>query len=483
MNRRDYVKMAAAFSAVRALGVPEPSANSTVTLKEAHKGTLEIDLRMFNQFVPQSAATNDFYTQARSFYCGESATDLVALSQQFNRPALGGPLLGDLTASGVSVWMQLPQPDALTIEIYDSESVAPMRITAPANDCTPTIHCDSLSPNMAYRYVVRSSAGMVLGLGQFVTPPAAASRDRFKIACGSDFHKIGIHRPELMNLMQKRGNRAAILAGDLVVDGRRNNEGLIRSDYLLRNLAPSWQNLAANVPVFATWDDHDYFANDAHGSDYTGEKVEVGLLRSLWEEHWNNPKPAGEGIYFSTHLGPVHLIMLDTRSCRENERQGEYGSFLGARQMKWLVNEMEQSTSPFLLISSGTMWSDYISGGKDSWRRWDIAGREEIFSLIDAKKKTRVVLLSGDRHGARGFAIPRPNGQPIYELETGSMGGVPGPKATENDFKHQLYGYAGLNFWAYGELEFYFDGEEPHIQFQLIGDHGNVLETVQIDRG
>jgi len=68
------------------------------------------------------------------------------------------------------------------------------------------------------------------------------------------------------------------------------------------------------------------------------------------------------------------------------------------------------------------MWSDYVSGGKDSWGTKDPAGRERIFNFIEENNIKGVLLISGDRHGARGFRIPRPSGYEFYEFEPASLG-------------------------------------------------------------
>ena len=52
------------------------------------------------------------------------------------------------------------------------------------------------------------------------------------------------------------------------------------------------------------------------------------------------------------------------------------------------------------------MWSGKVSGGKDSWGKFDPAGREEILSLIEQHKIPGLLLISGDRHGTRGSRIP-----------------------------------------------------------------------------
>lgn len=461
---------------------PRQPTPAQVSLSDAHKGTLEIDLKMMSQFVPQPKEVTDFYTACREAMCGSDPRhDVAEVCRKYHRNKLGGPMLGDVTENRVKVWMHLPMPGTIRV-VLKPETDGPEREYASAEpDEYPVALCDGLTPNTTYTYRVFAEDGDRLGEGRFTTIPADANVP-FKIAFGCDFHKIGLHRPELFELILKRGNRAMLLAGDLAADDRQADPGLVHADYLARDLSPWWQRLAAHVPIFATWDDHDYFANDAFGARFGNKTIPVDALRRTWNRQWNNPEPAGEGIYFQTRMGPLHIIMLDTRSCRVAEQRGRLYSFLGPRQTAWLKRTLTDSDAPFILTSGGTMWSDYISDGKDSWGTWDRDAREEIFRLIDAKTNSRVLLLSGDRHGARCFAIPRPNGNKIYEFEVGSLGGVPGPAAMASDSRDQLFGYDGRDTWAFGELQFETVSGEPRITLRLINEKGAELETVGVGR-
>ena len=148
--------------------------------------------------------------------------------------------------------------------------------------------------------------------------------------------------------------------------------------------------------------------------------------------------------------------------------------------MDWLKQQIRESASPYILVSSGTMWSDYISAGKDSWGTWDTEGREEIFQVIDEKDGSQVILLSGDRHGARAFAMPRPGNKKIYEFEAATLGGVPGPGAFGDNKEDQLFGYPG-RIWAFGEFTFSKDNSQPQAVFRLINEEGKVLEKVKLE--
>jgi alkaline phosphatase D len=149
---------------------------------------------------------------------------------------------------------------------------------------------------------------------------------------------------------------------------------------------------------------------------------------------------------------------------------------LGEEQFNWLKETLKKSEAPFKVISSGTMWSDYISNGKDSWGTWDTEGREELFEFIETENISGVLLISGDRHGARGFTIPRPSGFAFHEFEAASMGGVPGPDALAEDTSNQLFGYHGTDAIAFGEFTFNTRGDKPKVTFRLIDQFGNILE-------
>lgn len=80
-------------------------------------------------------------------------------------------------------------------------------------------------------------------------PPAELIEKPFRITFGACFHKVGMYRPDLMRLIQDRGSRAMLVLGDSAVDGRKDDFGLISTDYLLRNLSSLWQQLTSNVPL------------------------------------------------------------------------------------------------------------------------------------------------------------------------------------------------------------------------------------------
>ncbi len=456
-----------------------------VTLPQAHKGDLETDTRLLDSYGRPPEAWRDFYLNARQVLAGNPAAtradpQIVEAAKRAGLPLMSGPMLGDVSAGGVTVWFRPLHAGGLVVKVAaDGENHGKeFRVNVKQAGAATRVRLDGLVAGTRYTYRIMNGAGVELGSGVFRTVPAVGSKEPLRIAFGSCFHKIGVHNPNLMRLIAERGNHAMLLLGDLAVDDREAKLNLHHADYLLRDVSEPWRKFSREIPVYASWDDHDYLNNDKSGL----QKGQIGdderdALRLLWQENWNNPPTpvAGRGIYFNTVIGEVEIIMLDTRSCREWGKRGQDGSYLGEAQMQWLLKTLKASKARFILISSGTMWSDFVSDGKDSWGAWDIPARERIFNFIEENGIGGVFLLSGDRHGARGFRIERPSGFMLHEFEAATLGGVPGPPAFAPDRAAQIYGYGGGRI-AFGEFTFETAKPDPEVTFRLIDEHGKELE-------
>lgn len=463
-----------------------------VTLPQAHKGTLEVDTLLLDSYGKPPENVRRFYLESRNSFSSETDRnfthkDILESARRNDITFLGGPMLGSLSNESVIIWVRPANSESISIVVKDSDGniakrVENVRVT-PGIDKRFLIN--GLTPDTNYKYSVLSNKSSVAA-GSFTTAPMNDLKGKLRIAFGADFHKIGLHNPNLYREIQKREPLVMLFYGDTAVDGRKNNASMHRSDYLLRDVSLPWKKFVANIPVYATWDDWDYFTNDTNGipKNYTSSDRE--LIREVWKRNWNNPvnAPNREGIYFKTRLGSVEIFMLDTRSCRENDKRRQYTSFLGKTQHEWLKKGLKESTAPFKIISSGTMWSDYVSNAKDTWGSWDTEGREELFSLIEEERIGGVLLISGDRHGARGFKIPRKSGFEFYEFEVGTLGGVPGPAAMVKNCPEQIFGYDGPTTIAFGEFNFDTSTDNPNVTFLLIRDKGEILEehTLTLDQ-
>lgn len=384
---------------------------------------------------------------------------------------IGGPLLGDVTINSVKLWMRTVKPASIEVRVMvdaKEKSFGPVE-TSVQGDLSGVIKITGLEPSSSYPYrvLVDGTSVPILGDARITAAPDDSKKEKVRICFGTCPHRWGLGNQTMMDQIRSRRPAAMLMFGDIAAQGRNNHLGLHRADYLLRDLRPAWQSLVSSVPVYASWDDHDYFYNDRAGipKNYT-EKDRQGVRR-VYTQSWNNPaygfNDARGGIFYRSRVGPCDIIVLDNRYFRS----GQTGSFLGEGQMAWLKEQLQACQGPFIILACSTMWSDYVSNGKDSWGRWDPEGREQIFKLIETHRIPGVLLISGDRHGARGFRIPRPGGFNLYEFEAATLGGRKGPPPSRPEWKDvQLYGISDT--YAFSEFSIDATLDDPEVTFRLI---------------
>jgi alkaline phosphatase D len=129
--------------------------------------------------------------------------------------------------------------------------------------------------------------------------------------------------------------------------------------------------LRAQVPVLATWDDHDYGQNDG-GSDFAHKEAAQALFLKFWGIGEGDPRATRPGVYHAATFGPpgerVQVILLDTRSFRSplrpTDRRGALGkevylpdddpakTMLGEAQWAWLRAQLQKAAALRLIVSS-----------------------------------------------------------------------------------------------------------------------------------
>jgi len=470
--------------------------NDTQAIKEKQKKTkdpLSANMKLLNQWGEQPETVQSLYKTAFKVLAVKSNATFaeVAGDPEVRRLCaekgivhLGGPLLGTVTPDGARVWLRTVRPAKVEVRVSLDEvekSYGPVESTL-ETDLTAIVPVTGLKPGTLnpYRVLVDGKPIAIPKDASIVTPPDDTKPAKIRIAFGTCYHQWGLGNQKQAALIRSRKPAALLLYGDIAVQDRNNHVGLHRADYLLRDFFPAWQNLVATVPVYATWDDHDYFDNDLWGIPAGYTKKDQEGVWEVFRHAWNNPSYGfgddRRGVFFRTRIGPCDVIMTDERYFRT----GKEGSFLGDDQMKWLEAQLLDCKGPFIILSNGTMWSDYVSNGKDSWGKWDPKGRERIFNLIEKNRIGGVLLISGDRHGARGFRIPRPSGFNLYEFEAASLGGRTGPPPTKPEWDTQFYGISGK--YAFGEFTIDATVPDPEVTFRLIGEDGTVIHELKLTR-
>ena len=463
--------------------------------KEITRGALEDNLTLLNQWGGQPEHVQRMYEAAYKVLAAKPNATFadVAADAEIQRLCaakgivhLGGPMLGAVTSDGARVWLRTVRPASVEVRVTidgSEKTFGPVKSTL-ETDLAAVVPVTGLEPLTHYPYSVLVDGKPIFAKNipkhaSIYTAPDPARPGTVRIAFGSCQHRWGLGNGAQADLIRSREPAGLLLMGDIAVQDRKAHMGLARADYLLRDFMPAWQDLVAAVPVFATWDDHDYYANDASGTKGGITPETQADIWDVFRHAWNNPAygfgQPRRGVFLRTRLGPCDVIMTDNRYFRGNKE-----AFLGEEQLKWLQEQLLQCQGPFIILSCGTMWSDYVSEGKDSWGVFDPEGRERIFSLIEQKMIAGVLLISGDRHGARGFRIPRPSGFNFYEFGAASLGGRRGPPETDPSWTTQFYHLAGQ--YAFGEFTIDATAADPTVVFRLIREDGNVVHELKLTR-
>lgn len=179
---------------------------------------------------------------------------------------------------------------------------------------------------------------------------------------------------------------------------------------------PDWQYLVDNVPVMATWDNHDYGHHSA-GEEFPLKAESQQIFLDFFGEPADSDRRMTPGIHTSKTFGPdgqrVQIILLDTRYFKSPPRlaerpEGAGGSLgkyapnddpaaalLGEAQWDWLEEQLRKPAEIRFISSSGQIVPD--QKGMDEWGNYPHE-RQRLFDLIESTGAGGVVLLTGNVH-------------------------------------------------------------------------------------
>lgn len=186
----------------------------------------------------------------------------------------------------------------------------------------------------------------------------------------------------------------------------------IRETYRALGDNDAWTAFASEIPVLATWDDHDFGNNDA-GKEWPLKRASQEVLLDFYQEPAESPRWNRDGVYHAWSFGPegrrVQIILLDTRFFRDPlllktdpEAPGRYRpnpdagvDLLGEAQWAWLEDRLRDPADLRIVGSSIQVvpWEH----GWECWGNFPEA-RRRLFALIDRTDADGVVFVSGDRH-------------------------------------------------------------------------------------
>ena len=247
---------------------------------------------------------------------------------------------------------------------------------------------------------------------------------------------------------------------------------VMRKKYGQLRATTGYQDLVKSCPVLATWDDHDFGANDA-GVDYPMKKESQKLFLDFFNEPSDSVRHQREGIYTSYYFGPaekrLQLVLLDTRYFRSPlkrrkgkppyRRMGKWipdhsptATMLGDAQWKWLEKELKKPAK-IRLIGSSIQFS-VPHHGYETWANMPLE-KQRMIDLIKKTQAEGVIFLSGDIHSSE-LCIAEPEGcYPLIDFTSSSLNIPLGTSAT-----HRRTGpaFGGANF---GLVEVDWEADDP----------------------
>ncbi len=252
---------------------------------------------------------------------------------------------------------------------------------------------------------------------------------------------------------------------------------------------PGFQKLRKSVPIWATWDDHDYGADDA-GAEYPMKAESQRVFLDFFNEPADSPRRQREGIYDAKIFGPkgkrVQIILLDTRYFRgplklKPRKPGEIRgdrylpsddtsvTLLGETQWKWLEEQLRTPAEVRIIASS----IQVISEEHDSEKWMNLPHeRERLYQLIYDTMASGVIFVSGDVHRGELSRMDGGSGYPFFDLTCSGLTQLTKSKLSEWTNRHRI----GTINWtqSFGTIEFDWEELDPLIRLQIRDDDGEV---------
>ena len=288
-----------------------------------------------------------------------------------------------------------------------------------------------------------------------------------------------------------------LMIGDNIY-GDSPDMSVLKAKWDLLGAQPGFRKLKQTCPVLATWDDHDYGADDA-GSEFAKKRESQQLFLDFFDEPAGTARRKQEGVYASYEYGPatrrVQVILTDTRYHRSPlkknglkrgdpgfhgpyaENKDDGATMLGDTQWKWLEAELRKPAAVRIIASSVQ-----VLPNEHQWEKWGNfpAERDRLFKLIRDTKANGVILISGDRHTAEISRDDRAVGYPLFDITSSSLNAPGTPNKSEPNPLRTGVLYSPENF---GLISIDWSQADPVISMELRDIKGEPVETQRVRLG
>lgn len=392
------------------------------------------------------------------------------------RVLVHGPMLGNVTDTGASVWVRTADQAEVELTVSpDDEPRHAAGTTRAEEDFTAVLRVEGLDPATEYSYMLRIGGKIMRDdAWRFTTSDPDAKSLRVAFGGGAGYTP---ENERMWDTVRGVDPDLLLLLGDNVYIDNPTHPEIQRYCYYRRQSRPEFQRLVCQTPVYAIWDDHDFGVNDCwYGTDPEEPAWKPDVLE-VFRQNWVNPAYGGEdtrGVWFAFDRGPVRVIMTDGRYYRSNP-EVKPSTMLGDAQKTWLIETLRNSTDvPFVLLASGVPWSPGTKGSSlDTWDGFP-EEREEIFTTLDTTPLKHLLLISADRHRSDIWKIDRPGSEPLYEFESSRLTN----KHVHQTMDDALFSYNELQ--SFGMIEFEAEGGDKGMQLTIVNINGEKVHTMHL---
>jgi alkaline phosphatase D len=252
-----------------------------------------------------------------------------------------------------------------------------------------------------------------------------------RVALGSCMHQ---DKPKpILELASASRPDLFVFLGDNLY-GDTEDMSVLASKYEKLAASPEFAALRETTPLVATWDDHDYGANDA-GKEYPKKAESKSIFLDFWGEPESSERRTRDGLYTAYRYelvgGVLQVILLDTRWFRDpldpnmgapykhdyQPTSDTSRTMLGEAQWAWLEERLREPADVRLVGTSTQLGHTY--NGWESWTNLPHE-RQRMIDLVASTGADGVVFLSGDVHWGE-LSRQETASYPLYDLTSSGL--------------------------------------------------------------
>ena len=259
-------------------------------------------------------------------------------------------------------------------------------------------------------------------IAAFISEGSGQIRSDFQHSDGVDVIAFGsCYNPRdkkdaMFEAVLKQSPDVFIFLGDNIYGDTRDME-VLKKKYGELEAIERFRRLREATTIIATWDDHDYGANDG-GNSYPMRKESQKIFLDFFKEPLDSPRRKREGVYGSYTFGKpgktCQILLLDTRYFRDEipgakgkKKPGTVGwyepdsdpgkTLLGDAQWQWLDQQLQVPADLRIIASSIQMLA--VEKGMENWGNVPHE-QTRLFDLLKKHKADHTFAISGDVHFA-----------------------------------------------------------------------------------